>query len=194
MYAADRVTRWCVFCGSSPGHDPLYRQTATATGALFARTGIEVVYGGGNVGLMGTVADAAIAAGGKVIGVIPQSLAAREVAHAGITQLYVVGSMHERKALMNDLSDGFVMLPGGFGTLEEFCEVVTWVQLGIIAKPCVILNVGGYYDPLLAMFDRANTLGFINDGNRAIVDIVDSVAALGDFIATLEGKRLGSAR
>jgi uncharacterized protein (TIGR00730 family) len=178
-----RVIRWCVFCGSSPGHDPLYRQAATATGTLFARAGIEVVYGGGNVGLMGTVADAAIAAGGKVIGVIPESLAAREVAHDGITELYIVDSMHERKARMNALSDGFLMLPGGFGTFEEFCEVVTWVQLGIIAKPCVVLNVGGYYDPLLAMFDRANAFGFINDRNRSIVDVVPSVDALGELLA-----------
>lgn len=153
---------------------------------MFARAGIEVVYGGGNVGLMGTVAEAAIAAGGKVIGVIPHALAAREVAHEGLTQLYVVDSMHERKARMNDLSDGFVMLPGGFGTFEEFCEVVTWVQLGIIAKPCVVLNVGGYYDPLLAMFDRAHASGFINNRNRAIVEVVDSVDALGDLIAPLD--------
>ncbi len=145
---------------------------------MFAQAGIGVVYGGGNVGLMGAVADAAIAAGGSVIGVIPQALAAREVAHAGITQLHVVDSMHERKALMNDLSSGFVMLPGGFGTFEEFCEVVTWVQLRIIDKPCVILNAGGYYDPLLAMFDRANRAGFINDRNRAIVQVVGDVAGL----------------
>ena len=145
---------------------------------MFAQAGIGVVYGGGNVGLMGLVADAAIAAGGSVIGVIPQALAAREVAHNGITQLHVVDSMHERKALMNDLSSGFVMLPGGFGTFEEFCEVVTWVQLRIIDKPCVILNAGGYYDPLLAMFDRANHAGFINDRNRAIVQVVGSVAEL----------------
>jgi uncharacterized protein (TIGR00730 family) len=187
MHSADRITRWCVFCGSSPGNDPLYRQLASATGTLFARAGIEVVYGGGNVGLMGTVADAAIAAGGKVIGVIPQSLAAREVAHDHITQLHVVDSMHERKALMNELSDGFVMLPGGFGTFEEFCEVVTWVQLGIIAKPCVIVNAAGYYDPLLAMFDRANASGFINDRNRAIVDVVTSAQALARFISARSG-------
>jgi uncharacterized protein (TIGR00730 family) len=180
------VTRWCVFCGSSPGNDPLYRQAADETGTLLARAGIEVVYGGGNVGLMGVVADAAIAAGGKVIGVIPHALAAREVAHDGLTQLYVVDSMHERKARMNDLSNGFLMLPGGFGTFEEFCEVVTWVQLGIIAKPCVVLNIGGYYDPLITMFDRANTSGFINDRNRSIVDVVTSVDELGGFIRAVK--------
>jgi uncharacterized protein (TIGR00730 family) len=182
MHAPHRVTRWCVFCGSSPGFDPLFRQIATAAGTLFAQAGIEVVYGGGNVGLMGTVADAAIAAGGNVIGVIPHALAAREVAHDGITRLHVVDSMHERKALMNELSDGFLMLPGGFGTFEEFCEVITWVQLGIIDKPCVILNAGGYYDPLLAMFDRANAAGFINDRNRAIVNVVDTIDALRDYV------------
>ena len=186
MHAAARIVRWCVFCGSSPGRDPLYRETATAVGTLFARAGIEVVYGGGNVGLMGTVADAAIAAGGKVIGVIPQSLAAREVAHDHITKLHVVDSMHERKALMNELSNGFLMLPGGFGTFEEFCEVVTWVQLGIIAKPCVVLNIGGYYDPLLAMFDRANAYGFINDRNRSIVEVVSSVDELTSLVAALD--------
>ncbi len=183
MHAAEPVVRWCVFCGSSPGNDPLYRQTATAIGTMFAHAGIGVVYGGGNVGLMGMVADAAIAAGGSVIGVIPQALAAREVAHDAITKLHVVESMHERKALMNDLSSGFVMLPGGFGTFEEFCEVVTWVQLGIIDKPCVVLNAGGYYDPLLTMFARANAEGFINDRNRAIVEVVDTVDELAAFLA-----------
>lgn len=186
MHAAHGIKRWCVFCGSSLGHDPLYRQAATATGTFFARSGIEVVYGGGNVGLMGTVADAAIAAGGNVIGVIPQSLAAREVAHERLTKLYVVDTMHERKARMNELSDGFLMLPGGFGTFEEFCEVVTWVQLGIIAKPCVVLNVGGYYDPLLAMFDRAHASGFIGARNRAIVDVVESIDALRDLLDSFE--------
>jgi len=176
------VTRWCVFCGSSPGRDKRYVDAAIATGDFLARSGIEVVYGGGNVGLMGTVADAAIAAGGKVIGVIPQALADREVAHDGITELYVVDSMHARKARMNELSDGFLMLPGGFGTFEEFCEVVTWVQLGIIAKPCVILNVAGYYDPLLAMFDRAHRSGFINDRNRGIVAVVTTIDELGALI------------
>jgi uncharacterized protein (TIGR00730 family) len=183
------VVRWGVFCGSSLGHDPIYFQMARETGAMLARCGIEVVYGGGNVGLMGTVADAAIAAGGKVTGVIPRSLAAREVAHAGITRLYVVDSMHERKALMNDLSSGFVMLPGGFGTFEEFCEVVTWVQLRIIDKPCVVLNAAGYYDPLIAMFDRAHTSGFINDRNRSIVEVVETVEALAELIVALATPR-----
>ncbi len=175
-----------MFCGSSPGHDPQYPTLATAVGTLFAESGIEVVYGGGNVGLMGLVADAAIDAGGKVIGVIPHALAAREVAHERLTRLDLVDTMHERKARMNELSDGFLMLPGGFGTFEEFCEVVTWVQLGIIAKPCVVLNAGGYYDPLLAMFDRATDSGFISARNRTIVTVVNTVDALREFVATYE--------
>lgn len=140
-----------------------------------ALAGNEIVYGGGRVGLMGSVADAALAAGGTVIGVIPAALAEREVAHEGLTQLHVVDTMHARKAMMNDFSDGFIMLPGGFGTFEEFCEVVTWAQLGIIDKPCVALNSYGYYDPLIAMFDRAHDMGFINARNRRIVSVVASV-------------------
>jgi uncharacterized protein (TIGR00730 family) len=167
--------RWCVFCGSSPGTDPRFVAIATELGTRLAQAGIGIVFGGGRVGLMGAVADAVLAAGGNVTGVIPAMLAEREVAHKGLTELHVVASMHERKALMNDLADGFIMLPGGFGTFEEFCEVVTWVQLGIIDKPCVVLNAGGYYDPLLAMFDRANAGGFINDTNRGIVTVVASV-------------------
>jgi len=128
-----------------------------------------VVYGGGNVGLMGTVADAALAAGGEVIGVIPRALVAREIAHTGLTDLRVVASMHERKALMADLSDAFIALPGGYGTLEEFCEVVTWSQLGIHAKPCGLLNVEGYFDSLIAMLDHAVQEGFIHVKNRALV-------------------------
>ena len=170
--------RWCVFCGSSPGRDPQYIAIAAELGTRLAQAGSDIVYGGGRVGLMGAVADAALAAGGKVTGVIPTTLADREVAHTGLTQLHVVASMHERKALMNDLSDGFIMLPGGFGTFEEFCEVVTWVQLRIIDKLCIVLNAGGYYDPLLAMFDRAHTSGFINESNRGIVHVVPDVAGV----------------
>jgi uncharacterized protein (TIGR00730 family) len=181
------MSRWCVFCGSSPGNDPRFARVAVATGTLLARAGIDVVYGGGNVGLMGLVADAALTAGGKAIGVIPRALAEREVAHEGLTELHIVDSMHERKALMNELSDGFLMLPGGFGTFEEFCEVVTWVQLGIIAKPCVVLNEGGYYDPLLAMFERANAAGFISDRNRSIVTVVADVDSLIDIVHPRQG-------
>lgn len=170
--------RWCVFCGSAPGTDPRFVELARELGTRLARSGQPVVYGGGRVGLMGALADAAMAAGGNVTGVIPQALAEREVAHGGLTDLRIVDSMHTRKALMNELSDGFIMLPGGFGTFEEFCEVVTWVQLGIIAKPCVILNAFGYYDPLLAMFASARESGFINARNSAIVTVVSTVDEL----------------
>jgi len=161
--------RMCVFCGSNSGINPLYRAVAEELGRLLSQRGIELVYGGGNIGLMGVLADAVLQAQGRVIGVIPDSLMAREVGHAGLTELRVVKSMHERKALMSDLSDGFIALPGGFGTFEEFCEVVTWSQLGIQSKPCGLLNVEGYYDPLLELFDRAVREGFLRDENRQLV-------------------------
>jgi uncharacterized protein (TIGR00730 family) len=170
--------RWCVFCGSSAGSDPRFAALAGQVGTALAQSGQELVYGGGRTGLMGAVADAAIAAGGRVTGIIPQQLAEREIAHRGISDLRVVASMHERKALMAELSDGFVALPGGFGTFEEFCEVVTWVQLGIQNKPCVLANVTGYYDPLIAQFDRGRELGFISPANREIVQVVTSLEAL----------------
>jgi uncharacterized protein (TIGR00730 family) len=161
--------RLCIFCGSRTGDDPRFSQAAIETGTLLAERGIGIVYGGGRVGLMGVLADAARAAGGEVIGVIPQSLAEREVAHSGLSQLHIVESMHERKAMMAELSAGFIALPGGFGTFEEFCEVITWSQLGIHAKPCGILNVAGYFDHLIAMFDYAGERGFISATNREIV-------------------------
>jgi hypothetical protein len=170
--------RWCVFCGSSPGNDPRFVEYATAVGTALARAGNDVVYGGGRTGLMGALADGAIAAGGNVIGIIPQQLEDREVAHRGISDLRIVGSMHERKALMAKLSDGFVALPGGFGTFEEFCEAVTWVQLGIHQKPCLLANLEGYYDPLVGQFDRGRESGFINPENRAIVRVVSTLDAL----------------
>ena len=159
----------CVFCGSSTGTSPIYRTAATRLGELIARRGLRLVYGGGNVGLMGVVAEAAMAAGGEVIGVIPEALMARELGHGGVTELRVVGSMHERKALMADLGDGFVALPGGFGTLEEFCEVLTWAQLGIHRKPCGLLDVGGYWSSLTALFDHAVAEGFLQPDVRALV-------------------------
>jgi uncharacterized protein (TIGR00730 family) len=161
--------RICVFCGSNLGTNPAYRAAAAAMGQLLAARDVEIVYGAGNIGLMGVLADAALAAGGKVIGVIPESLIAREVGHQPLTELRIVQSMHERKAIMSDLSDGFIAMPGGFGTLEEFCEVVTWSQLGIQSKPCGLLNVGGYYDPLLELFDRAVGEGFLREENRHLV-------------------------
>ena len=171
--------RICVFCGSNSGIDPAYRRAAAQLATVLVERGIELVYGGGNIGLMGVLADTALAAGGRVIGVIPESLMAREVGHRGLTELRVVNSMHERKALMADLSDGFIALPGGFGTFEEFCEVVTWSQLGIHEKPCGLLNVDGYYDSLLLLFDNAVSEGFLHPDNRALVlDAEDPEALL----------------
>ena len=172
------MRRICVFCGSSPGSRPEYGAATEEMGAELARRNIGLVYGGGNVGLMGIIADAALKAGGEAQGVIPEHLMAREVGHRGLTKLHVVRSMHERKALMADLSDAFVALPGGFGTLEEFCEVVTWTQLGLHAKPCGVLNVLGYYSPLLAMFDHAVEERFLKPENRALVIARESPADL----------------
>jgi uncharacterized protein (TIGR00730 family) len=163
------LTRVCVFCGSRAGQRDEFRAAARDLAGVLAARDIGLVYGGGAVGLMGVLADAMLAAGGTVIGVIPEALATREVAHAGLSELHVVESMHARKALMAERSDAFIALPGGFGTFEEFCEVVTWTQLGLHRKRCGLLNVGGFYDPLLALFDRAVADGFISPANRAIV-------------------------
>lgn len=168
-----RFRHLCVFCGSSPGRDPVYTRTAREAGRLLARQGIGVVYGGGRVGMMGAVAEAALAAGGTVLGIIPEALMRSEIAYQGLTELRVVRSMHERKQMMADASDGFLALPGGFGTFEEFCEILTWAQLGIHAKPCGLLNVAGYYDPLIAMFDRAVAEGFLRERHRALM-VADS--------------------
>ena len=180
------MKRVCVFCGSSAGARPVYAEAARATGRLLAERGIGLVYGGGNVGLMGEVADAVLAAGGRVTGVIPRALMEREVGHRGLTTLHVVGSMHERKALMVDLSDGFVALPGGFGTLDELCEALTWSQLGIHAKPCGVLNVEGYFDALLALFDHATREGFVRDAHRRLVLEATEPAALLDAMARFQ--------
>jgi uncharacterized protein (TIGR00730 family) len=159
----------CVFCGSSSGNRPVHTEIAASVGRLLAARQLPLVYGGGRVGLMGTVADAALAAGGEVIGIIPRALADREVAHQGLTQLHVVDSMHVRKAMMAEMSDAFVALPGGFGTLEEFCEIVTWCQLGIHRKPCCLLNVDGYYDSLIEQFDVGVEQQFIKPEHRAMI-------------------------
>ncbi len=168
----------CVFCGSRPGDDPAYEKAAGALGDTLARAGIELVYGGGHVGLMGAVADAALAAGGEATGVMPKALVDREIAHTGLTRLHVVGSMHERKAMMSELSGGFVALPGGSGTLEEFFEVLTWAQLGEHAKPCGLLNVAGYYDPLLTVFDHMVNRGFLSEAHRSMVLVETEPTAL----------------
>lgn len=165
----------CVFCGSNTGRRPAYSEAARAVGELLARRGITLVYGGGNVGLMGVVADACLASGGRVIGVIPRLLQEKELAHQGLTKMHVVGTMHERKALMADLADAFLALPGGFGTWDEFCEVFTWSQLGIQTKACALLNVEGYYDALLALADRASADGFLRTQHRELL-LVDGDA------------------
>lgn len=180
------MKRICVFCGSSMGARSVYQQAAQALGETLVRHQIELVYGGGKVGLMGTVADAVIAAGGKAIGVIPQALADKEIAHTGLTQLHLVASMHERKAMMADLSDGFIAMPGGFGTFEEFCEVLTWTQLGLHQKPCGLLNVEGFYEPLLAMFDQATTEQFVRPIHRAIVLASDNPDRLLEKLAAFQ--------
>lgn len=155
------LQRICVFCGSRPGNSPLFLETASLLGQTLAERKIGVVYGGASVGLMGAVADAALAAGGEVIGVLPRGLAAKEIAHPGLTQLHLVHSMHERKALMEKLSQAFIALPGGFGTLEEILEIVTWLQLGLHRKPAGLLNVGNYYRPLLEQIEHGLQMGFI---------------------------------
>jgi uncharacterized protein (TIGR00730 family) len=156
----------CVYCGSSPGGREIYGERAAALGQRLARDGIAVVYGGGNVGLMGILADAALAAGGEVVGVIPEQLVGWEVAHQGLTRLEVVGTMHGRKARMFDLSDGFIALPGGFGTLDEMFEMLTWRQLGLGDKPCAFLDVDGFYAPLIAMLDRMVDQRFLRPEHR----------------------------
>jgi uncharacterized protein (TIGR00730 family) len=155
------IHRLCVYCGSSPGSDPAHRAAAQALGGFLAREGITVVYGGGNVGLMGAVADGALAEGGKVIGVIPRDLLEKELGHRGITELHVTGSMHERKQMMVDLSDGFIALPGGYGTLDELFETLTWLQLGFHDKPVGLLNAGGFYDGLIHFIDHMCGQGFL---------------------------------
>ncbi len=177
------MKRICVFCGASPGHDPRYAEAARALGRAIAARGLELVYGGGSVGLMGTVADAALAAGARVTGVIPEVLQIRELAHRGLSDLRVVRSMHERKALMAELSDGFVALPGGMGTLEELAEVLTWAQLGLHARPVGLLDVGGYYRPLVAFFDQAVAAGFLRPHHRAILHEDEAPEPLLDRLA-----------
>lgn len=181
------MKRVCVFCGSSAGRRAAYREGAQRLGASMARRGIGLVYGGGSVGLMGLVADAVLAAGGKVDGVIPRRLARKEVAHAGLTRLHRVGSMHQRKALMADLSDAFVALPGGMGTLEELAEILTWSQLGLHRKPCALLDVEGYWRPLVAFFDHAVEEGFLRPEHRAILLVETDPDLLLDRLAAWKG-------
>ena len=168
----------CVFCGSNGGADPAYVQAAEAVGRGLAGRGLRVVYGGGRVGMMGALADAALGAGGEVVGVIPQSIFDLEIGHRGLGDLRVVGSMHERKALMADLADAFIALPGGIGTFEELFEVYTWAQLGLHRKPLGLLDVAGYYGPLGAMLDHAVQQRFVRPETRAMLVLEESLDAL----------------
>lgn len=159
----------CVFCGSREGSRSSYVEAARSMGTALASREIGLVYGGGRVGLMGALADAVLEAGGEAVGVIPEALVSKEIGHADLTKLHVVGSMHERKKLMSDLSDGFVTLPGGYGTLEEFFEVLSWAQLSIHEKPCAMLDVDGYYEHLSALFDEMIGEGFVHPEHRSLV-------------------------
>jgi uncharacterized protein (TIGR00730 family) len=174
----------CVFCGASSGNDPGYAAAAAVVGERLAGRGIRLVFGGGHRGLMGTVADAALAAGGEVVGVIPRGLVDRELAHTGLTELRVVETLHERKALMEDLSDAFIALPGGLGTLEELTEVLSWAQLELHAKPIGLLDVGGYFDALDAFLDHALAEGFVAERHRRLLLRDTDVDALLDRFAS----------
>ena len=188
------MKRICVFCGSRPGVRPAYRAAAEAVGGLLAERGIELVYGGGNVGLMGIVADACLAAGGRVVGVIPRALLEWEVGHEGLTRLEVVDSMHTRKARMAELADGFIALPGGLGTFEELFEILTWAQLGFHSKPIGLLNVEAYYQPLVQMMERGVAEGFMKAENRGLLLVEDNAHALlrtmGAYHPPAVGKRI----
>jgi uncharacterized protein (TIGR00730 family) len=178
--------RLCVFCGSNAGQDPVYLNTAHALGEALAASGIGLVYGGASVGLMGAVADAVLAKGGDVTGVMPQALVDKEIAHKGLSDLRVVGSMHERKALMAELADGFIALPGGLGTFEELFEVWTWAQLGYHRKPCALLNAGGFYDKLTDFLDDVVERGFVKPIHRAMLIVEDDPAVLIQAIRAYE--------
>lgn len=172
------MRRICVFCGSSRGASPEYARVAREMGCLLVAMGVGLVYGGASGGLMGSVADAVLAEGGEAVGVLPRVLEGKEIPHPGLTALHRVGSMHERKALMADLSDGFIALPGGLGTLEEFFEVLTWAQLGMHTKPCGLLNVGGYYDRLIAFLDHAQAEQFVRERQRSLLLVAETPSEL----------------
>jgi uncharacterized protein (TIGR00730 family) len=172
------MRRLCVFCGSKTGERSLHAEQARRLGRLLAERGLGLVFGGGHIGLMGVVADAVLHAGGEVVGVIPQALVDRELAHLGLTELHVVTTMHERKARMADLSDAFAALPGGYGTADELFEILTWAQLGLHAKPIGLVNTGGYFDPLLAWIDRMIDEGFVKPSNRELLHVADDPTTL----------------
>jgi hypothetical protein len=190
------LRRVCVFCGSNTGSNPAYRRVADQLGRALATRGLGLVFGGGRVGLMGAVADGALAAGGEVIGVMPQALIDREIGHRGLTELRIVGSMHERKALMAELSDGFIALPGGIGTLEELFEMWTWAQLGLHGKPCGLLDCDGFFTPLVGFLDHLVASGFVQPQYRAILHTAESpeelLTAFAAYQAPLLARWVGS--
>ena len=177
------MRRLCVFCGSSTGNRPEYRDAARRLGELLSGRGIGLVFGAGHVGLMGVLADAVLAVGGRAVGVIPQALVDRELAHRGLSELHIVRTMHQRKALMADLSDAFVALPGGYGTGDELFEILTWAQLGIHAKPIGLLNVAGYFDPMLAWLEHMTREDFLRRRHRELLLVAADAAALLDLLA-----------
>jgi uncharacterized protein (TIGR00730 family) len=181
--AVPSLQRVCVFCGSSSGQNEIYSRAAQQLATAMLSRGIGLVYGGGNVGLMGILADAVLAGGGHVTGVIPHALLAREVGHKGLPDLRVVATMHERKAMMADLADAFIALPGGFGTFEEFFEALTWTQLGLHRKRCGILNVHGFFDPMIEVIEHAINAGFVKASNRDLVTVATEVGTLLDHLA-----------
>ena len=187
-----RLTSLCVYCGSSSAVDPAHLEAAAALGRLAAERGVQIVFGGGRVGLMGVLADAALAAGGEVVGVIPEHLQVREVGHQGITRLEVVDSMHSRKMRMAALSDAFCTLPGGLGTLDETFEIITWRQLGLHDKPVTILNQGGFWDPLLSLIGHQTAGGYIHNNHHKLFAVVDSVEAVFSTIAAAPEPRQAS--
>jgi uncharacterized protein (TIGR00730 family) len=181
----------CLFCGASPGADPAYRDAAASFGTTLAHRNIRLIYGGGSVGLMGVAADACLAAGGEVVGVIPRMLMEKEVGHAGVTQMHVVETMHERKALMTELSDGFIALPGGFGTLDELFESLTWQQLAYHTKPIGLLNVNGFFDALIAFLDHARDERFLRDLHRESLQVDTDLSVLIDKLRRAEAPDTG---
>lgn len=185
-----KINRICVYCGSSPGDDPAYSHAAEKLAEELCQRDIALVFGGGAVGIMGVVADAVLERGGEVIGVIPKSLAVKEVAHENLTQMHVVASMHERKAMMSELADGFIALPGGWGTLEEIFEMLTWAQLGFHKKPCGLLNVAGYFDHLIAFLENSFQSKFVKELYRPLLMTSDQPSLLLDQFQVYQAPRV----
>lgn len=179
-----KIENVCVYCGSSGGVADLYKDAARRLGQLLGQAGLNLVYGGGKSGLMGLVAEGVLSCGGKAYGIIPHHIASREISHTGLTELHTVNTMHERKQMMVDRADAFVILPGGLGTLDEFFEIMTWRQLGLHDKPIVVVNIDGYWSPLLTLIDRLIDLGFARESDRQCLIVVDSVESVIDSLST----------